>query len=654
MIDFAQLQKIMKQHLEHDRKIRVVDASGATVEEAVAEAAALLDVPVSHIEYEIIERGFPGFLGTGKKDWHIRAYEKTIVRKRRSSDDFDDGEDEIFAGQISMDKDGDAFLQLRNEGAFLKVTPPIGDGRKASEVFALHFLEDRGVQNVDEALVSKLIEEAAGVYVKVGDFQHNLMNNTDVKIEITNEDMRAYMTVSRPGPGGCDLTAEQYLSLCTQNRIYHGVKEDFLRDFADKPIYNERIEIAEGTKPIDGKDAYIQYHFETEQNKVRLREGSSGRIDFRELNIIQNVVQNQPLALKIPPEVGINGKTLMGDILYAKDGNDIDLPLGENVYASEDGTTILANINGQVVIIDGKITVEPVYVVDGDVDLGVGNIIFLGTVKVNGNVEDGFSVKATGNIEIHGIVSKAELDAEGDIIITQGINGKGGGRVRAGRSVFAKFIENTFVEAGDMVVADDGIINSQVDAVNRIICKGKRAAIIGGYLRAREEINAKVLGNATSGTDTICEVGFDPGSKKELDRLHEIRRDLEKEIETVKIDVQTLVNIKKQRKTLPPDKEALLQELMERRHVLTTDLKKNETEITKIQDFLNELKANGRVSASSKVFPGVKVIIRDVKESVRTEYKAVTFVLEDDIIRITKYEELDEDVLKRSNASTTN
>jgi uncharacterized protein (DUF342 family) len=32
-------------------------------------------------------------------------------------------------------------------------------------------------------------------------------------------------------------------------------------------------------------------------------------------------------------------------------------------------------------------------------------------------VEDGFSVKAAGNNEVKGTVAKAELDAEGDIII---------------------------------------------------------------------------------------------------------------------------------------------------------------------------------------------------------------------------------------------
>ncbi|MDR0473054.1 MAG: FapA family protein, partial [Treponema sp.] len=397
-----------------------------------------------------------------------------------------------------------------------------------------------------------------------------------------------------------------------------------------------------------------QYNFETDQTKVRLREGSNGRVDFKELNIIQNVVENQPLAVKIPAEPGIVGRTVTGKVNPAKNGRDTALPLGNNVRVADDGVTILANINGQVLVAANKINVEPVYTVQGDVNLKTGNVIFLGTVLINGNVEDGFSVKAAGNIEVNGTVSKAELDAEGDIIIHQGINGKSGGMIRAGRSIWARFIENANIEAGNMVVASDGIINSQVDAQNRIICQGKRANIMGGRLRASEEINAKVLGNSTSGTETICEVGFDPKSKAELDELLAAKDAAAKELEDIKLNLQTLINIKKQRKSLPPDKETYMQELMERRQVLMIDQKKAEEGIAKMQEFINNLKIRGRISASSKVYPGVKILIKDAKEDVRNEYRAVTFVMENGLVRVTKYEEPDDAVKQAPDGYTTN
>jgi uncharacterized protein (DUF342 family) len=353
-------------------------------------------------------------------------------------------------------------------------------------------------------------------------------------------------------------------------------------------------------------------------------------------------VQNQPLAKKIPPEDGVNGKTVTGKILYAKAGNDIPLPLGTNVHVGDDGDSVLSDINGQVILANGKINVEPVLTIEGDVNLKTGNILFLGTVIITGNVEDGFSVKAAGNIEVRGTVGKAEIDAEGDIIIYQGINSKGGGKLRSGKSIWSRFIENANVEAGSMVVVTDGIINSQVDAIKSILCQGKRANIMGGRLRAGEEINANVLGNPTSGTETICEVGFDPNSKVEMERLTEIKTSAETELDSLRLDLQTLINTKKQRKTLPEDKEAYLQELMERRQVLTEDLKNAVEKIEKLQEYMNQVQINGKISASKKVYPGVKIWIRDVKEDVKTDYRAVTFILEDGLIRVSKYEAPDE------------
>jgi uncharacterized protein (DUF342 family) len=638
VVDFVQLQQIIKEQLDQDRSISAVEAQGPTLEEAVAQAATLLNLPVRRLEYEVTERGSPGFMGTGKKDWKIRAYQRLNVREELAEEDVvEDGFD--FDAPLVEDEDGAAFVQLRYEGAFLKVSLPRGRGKRATVAQAQAALEERGVTDYDQRLVAEAVKAAEGEYLRVGDFQHHSENNASMTVEIADQEMKALLYVTPPGPGGCDITLENYQLFLKNNRVYYGIDQDFLANFADKPLFKERVVIAEGLPPVNGRDAYIRYNFETDPSKVRVREGANGRVDFKDLKIIQNVVEAQALAKKVPPEKGVPGRTVTGNQLPARDGKDIALPLGKNVLVGDDGATIIAAINGQVVEVNGKINVEPIYTVDGNVSLKTGNIIFLGTVIVNGNVEDGFSVKAAGNIEVNGTVEKAELDAEGDIIVHQGITGKGSGIIRAGKTLAARFIENTVIEAGDTVIASDGIINSRVDAGKRIICQGKRATIVGGRVRAGEEINAKVLGSPTSGTETICEVGEDPKTKELVARLTETRAALEKQHEEIKLNMQTLVSIKKQRKSLPEDKEAYLQVLNEKRVEILTDLRKNGEEIAKAQDLLGNLQVRGRVSASSRVYPGVKVIIKDAVEDVRSEYRAVTFMLEDGLVKISKYEE---------------
>jgi uncharacterized protein (DUF342 family) len=644
MVDFIRLQNLVKDRLEQDRNIKIVSASGDSLEHAVAEASLLLDIPVRRMDYEVTEKGTSGLLGK-KKQWTIKAYERVVIKKEELT--FFGSDEELFSGgPVVEDVDGDVFLHLSTDGAYLKVTPSKGNGRKAQDADAHRQLQHRYVRDFDAALISRVVQEASGQYVRVGSFEHKVINDSTVTAEISDDEMKAYMVVTPPGMGGCDLSYETYYSFLKNNRIAVGIKEDFLREFADRPTYKSKIVVAEGLEPVNGRSAYIKYNFETNQDKVKLKEGSDGRVDFKDISIINNVVANQPLARKMPAEKGKAGRTVTGKFIDAKDGKDISLPLGKNVHVGEDGVTILADLNGHVMLVAGNINVEPVHIVNGDVGVKTGNISLMGTVIVNGNVEVGFRIKATGNIEVKGTVEKAELDADGDITVHQGITGKTQGCIRAGNSIIAKFIENSRIVAGNTVWVSDGIINSQVDANKRIICRGKRASIVGGRLRATEEINAKVLGSPTSGTETICEVGVDPQSKVRLETLHENKTEMEKQCAELDRSLQTLLNIKKQRKILPEAKEASIMEMTDRIMMLKTDIQKNAEESIKIQEYLNSMKTRSRVSVSAKVYPGVKIIIRDAVNVVKSDYKAVTFILEDNMVRVTKYEESVEDSKK--------
>ncbi|MDR1956131.1 MAG: FapA family protein [Treponema sp.] len=646
MVDFVQIQAIMKHRLLEDRAIRAVNTEGPTLEAAVGEAATLLNLPLKRIEYEIIGKGFSGVLGVGKKDWKIRAYQKLVTEQYTAVASVLASADTETAAPVIVDKDGEVFVRLDDDGAKLKVRAPVMNGKRVTRGEAMRALTAKGVTEIDEDLVTTVVNEAQGIYIRVGSFKRKYTNDSMISVSITDQDMKAFITLVPPGPGGIDMSFETIMRVLRDNRVVYGIKEDFLQDFVDRPTYRMPILVAEGSQAVNGKDAYIEYFFKTTAKKGPLREGTDGRVDFRDINTIQNVVKDQPLAKKIPPQEGSVGRTVIGGYLPAKPGNDIEIPLGSNVRLGDDRATIISNINGQAMLASGTISVEPVYMVQGNVNLKTGNIIFLGTVIVTGNVEDGFSVKAQGNIEVKGSVEKADLEAEGDIIVQKGITGRNTGTVKAGKSVYARFVENAVIEAGNMVIVSDGIINSRVDALKRIVCKGKRATIVGGHLRAAEEINAKIIGSAASNTETICEVGVDPKSKKQLDTLTENKAIREKEIEEIKLNFQTLNNILQQRKSLPDDKELQMKELMEHHRALLAEIKEIDEELDIIQERINSVKIRGRVSASEKVFPGVKVIIRDVVETVKNEYRATTFILENDLIRVTKYEEPDEEAKK--------
>ncbi len=646
MVNLEQIREVMSQHLEDDKTRVFVEVTANTLDEALSDAAMQLGVSVRQIDYEILQRGASGFFTLHKKNWFIRAYE---IRKRlkktvqQMSEDENQNADKakIFAIE---NKNGNCFAFFAADGVYLKVTPPTGNGMEVSIKDALDCLRDRGVVNVPEEIVKPIVKASKSEYVKVGAYKHNPANDAMMSVDITDQDMKAFLYAIPPGPGGSDLSADMIIAFLINNRVSSGFDEVRIRDFQDSPVYKQNYLVAEGIKPQDGADAKILYNFETDRTKIKLKESISGKVDFKELNLVQNVVEGQPLAQKMLAERGKNGKTVTGKYLEARNGKDIPIPLGKNTRLAEDGLTIIAETNGQVLILNNRINVEPILNIDGDVSLKTGNIMFLGTVFISGNVEDGFSVKASGNIEVKGTVGRAELDAEGDIVVSQGIAGKGDGSIRAGKTIWSKFIENCHVEAGEFVIVSDGIINSQVSANRKILCQGKRAAIIGGTLSAAEEIHAKTFGSFGGAGETVLNVGFDPRSKDRLDALQLNKLNAEKELDEVQLNFTTLSNMKKQKKDFPEDKEAALKKYGERQYILQTELEEIEIEITHIQEYLNTLKTKGRVSASVKVFAGVRIVIRDVTEEVRSDCKATTFFLENGLIRYGKYQGLDDDM----------
>ncbi|HSV56038.1 MAG TPA: FapA family protein [Magnetospirillaceae bacterium] len=650
-VGLPQIRDLMRRYLEEDRLKTSVAAEGASLEEALRNAAIQLACPVASLDFEIVEKGAVGTLGIGRKSWKVRAYRASARKDVPASAESLFG-DMVSSGgpdaeQASKDRDGEIFVRLYQEGALLKVTQPVGRGRRATEKAAMDRLRERNVQDIDVTLVRDVVHLASGQYVPVGRFAQNPALDALINVDITDQDMKAYAILTPPGTGGCDLSAAAIFSFLRNNRIIYGVKEDVLTELEDRPRYREPILVAEGARPQNGQDSYMQFNFLLDKSQIHMKETADGRVDFKELGLIQNVVAGQPLARKIPAESAVPGRTVTGKIIPARNGKDIPMPLGKNVRTADDGVTVLATINGQVTYIGSKINVEEVYTIKGDVNLKTGNVMFLGTVLVLGNVEDGFTVKATGNVEIHGNVAKSEIIAEGNIIVHQGVTGKSGGCVQAGKNVWAKFIENAKVEAGESVIVSDGIVNSDVTANRQIICQGKRATIVGGRFRACEEINTKTLGSPVGGTETVCEVGYDPKSKERMDLLSHQNFQLRHRIEELDKNISTLQTIKKQRKTLPDEKEAVLQQATTRRAEMAAEAADLAKEIESISAYLSGLKVRGKVSVSGKAHPGVRIIIKDVVEELKTEMKGITFYLDNMMIKRTKYEEPDAATVRR-------
>ncbi len=350
--------------------------------------------------------------------------------------------------------------------------------------------------------------------------------DADADIIVSEDEQSAYIGIRPPKYGGKDMTLQQLLEALARRRVLFGINDSTVRELADKPKYNEMVLVAQGTKPVQGSDAVLAYHFSMSR-EIKPHERDDGTVDYRDLGLIESVSAGQRLVTLTPAVKGTPGKTVSGRVLLPDPVRSFGLPIGKNTKVSDNKLELLAACNGSVEVMNGKVHVNTVFTVSGNVCNATGNIVFDGTVAVNGDVQAGFLVKATGSITIVGNVEGAVLEAGGDIKIVAGLVGQGRGKAVCGGNFKALFVENAEIVAKGDVTADV-LMHSQVRCGGNLVAEGKRGVVIGGNYVVGHDVKALSVGTA-SGVSTVLELGIDPTVMDSLRGIKERIRVLEQE-----------------------------------------------------------------------------------------------------------------------------
>ena len=256
---------------------------------------------------------------------------------------------------------------------------------------------------------------------------------------------------------------------------------------------------------------------------------------------------------------------------------------------------------------------------------------------IYGNVNDTFKVYSGANIEIKGNVGKANVVAEGNIIVRQGIQGKDEAKIVCAGDLYAKFIERANIKVEGYVVVNEVILHSNIESKKKILCQGgKRSQIAGGRVRAQIEINAKYLG-AEAYTETLLEVGTDPASEERIVEIVKRKEEIQKELPDITRQLTYLSELL-EKGPLPKEKEELFNTLTLKNNDLKHEQNSMEEQLLQLQQYLDSLGKDAKISASKNVYPGVKIRIKNEYLIVKTDYKFVTFFKEGALIKIAPYE----------------
>lgn len=499
--------------------------------------------------------------------------------------------------------DGFYELLFKEDGVYLCVYPPEGDGRRLELKEVLERLARKKVRNFDRGKVELAVARADKVPVKIAEPQEEERIDATVKVTVSPDKMKAYVTFTPPDNGRM-LTLEEVLDELSKNGVIYGINRTNLETLVKYPVYNEMICIAEGTPPVNGENGKVEFHFDIKRDH-RPTILEDGRVDFRELNLIQNIEKGGVLCSLIPPTPGKPGKTVAGTDIPALDGKPAVLPRGRNVVVSEDGTQLVAGIDGQISYIDGKVSVFATHEVKADVDNSTGNINFIGNVVVMGNVLSGFTIEAGGNVEVMGVVEGATIRAGGDIILRRGMQGMGKGILISGGDIIARYIENSNVEARNDIKAE-AIMHSNVKCGNKLEISGRKGLLVGGSCKVGKEIIAKVIGSHLA-TVTEIEVGVDPAVRERYkavrDEIVQMETDLRKAEQAIAILRKMELS-----GTITPEKKEMLAKSMRTRVYYSSRLMELKEELGQLEAKLQQ-EAYGRVRCHDIIYPGTRVAI---------------------------------------------
>lgn len=549
---------------------------------------------------------------------------------------------------------------------------------QSPEIDKIYKIDEYNKYISDKIIRNEFFNELPGILI----FDNNniellpIHNNSIFTLSVTDDKLKVYLNIY-PGNTIGTLSTDDIISNVQRNGITARIDtiaiESAIKTMVENNIHIEKILIAEGEKPVEGKDGYINYLVNPEIN-FSPKMTDDGRIDFYHLHIFNQVEKDQPLLEYHPAIEGKNGIDVFGKIIEARKSKDIPNPQGKNTYYDSKNLYLLrALISGNYSIQKETAVVNDVFQIDGNIDFHTGNIDTKGFIAINGDVKSGFSVKSHDSIDIKGIVEDAYIAADGHISIKSGFSGTGKGIIECKGKVDVKYVHNQKIFSRDTINVSNEVIDSELYALDKIlIVGGKYMSAYGGRLIAGHYIEANCFGNKY-GTYTLIEAGYDyqyihmmENNKKYIENSGNELKNIEDSISKLShmiylpidqkkilalmldqkltiykkltgpeenkeqlVKINTIIDKVMKNSHLPEQQLKNFYEYNEKKCLIYFEAAKKLSENYELENIINT-PSNAKIKVLKYIYPGVTIMINKRKFIVNSEMINKTFMLSKD------------------------
>ena len=442
----------------------------------------------------------------------------------------------------------------------------------------------------------------------------------DPKVRISYDEMEAYLLLPTPLEIDEEYTFDDVMEKVRAAGVKIGINETKISAMIQERYFDRECLIAKGIDVVNGVDAYFDYNFDTNFNKVpSLRE--DGTVDYWSIHTVELVEEGQVIAEYHEPVEGSNGMTVKGKLLVAKRGKPLPQLAGKGFVRSEDNKTYTCTMNGKIEMKENRILISDVHEVHGDVGLKTGNIDFRGDVIIHGNVPTGAVIRATGSITVDGTVEGAILDAHKDIIIRGGMLGAGRGTVITKGNLFVKFMEYSRVKAHGSVTTDS-LINCKVSAYDKVYLRGKHASVVGGTIHAATGIEAYNFGNEY-GVKTEIYAGINMEVKKQITYHENCINEAQDMIDKINVGIKQLDDAVKAGLDIAPN-DPRKASLLRTKIVKQAELASHTQQLKEMNDVVESARG-ASINVLQDVYVGVIVGINDALHQVKEQQTTVSY-----------------------------
>ncbi|MDO5127001.1 MAG: FapA family protein [Eubacteriales bacterium] len=451
------------------------------------------------------------------------------------------------------------------------------------------------------------------------------MENEMLDLRIDEKKMCATLTMYCPeGDNQALISMEEAERFLAEHGVVSGIKRDVLGVFLQYAKVGQEVVVAEGTQPGKGIDGHYEYKVEIEDDKKKPIVNPDGSVDYLNSLTLAMVEKGDLIAVYIPASEGEAGCNIFGEPIAPLKGREMPKLKGQGISPGEDGISYYADVSGHIHENDnGKLIIDPVYTVKGDLDTAQGNIKFNGDVEIKGDVRSGLTIETTGSIYIHGHVGGCTLCAGKDVTIRKGVQGREKCTISAGGNVVCSFVERCVIHAQGNIYADS-IMTSEVTARKQVIVNSRKGQIVGGRILGSRGVIAKTVGNEAE-TDTILQSGF---SEELIARVAELvagKHKVNEQVSLIERNLTVYNSVGESKRT--EETESVRKKLLNAKIQKVTEQKRIEEELERANEELRLIRDTGVVRVFGVSYAGLRVNIGKSWFELKEACRDVGFIL---------------------------